>query len=50
MKTSTFILSFGATLLALGIVTGALRGTRPIARQIRYELGSSATVARSIDS
>lgn len=49
MKMSAWILSFGAALLALGIVTGALRGTRPIARQIRYELGSSVAFARSID-
>ncbi|MBN8937960.1 MAG: hypothetical protein J0H01_00650 [Rhizobiales bacterium] len=48
MKMSAWILSFGAALLALGVVTGALRGTRPIARQIRYELGSTASIARTI--
>lgn len=49
MKVSHIILSVGATLLALGILTGALRGTRPVNRPIRFELGSTISFSESID-
>lgn len=49
MKTSHVILSIGATLLALGILSGALRGTRPVNRPIRFDLGSTISFSEGLD-
>ena len=49
MRTSQTILSIGAGLLALGILTGALRGTRPQGCPIRLELGSTISLLDGVD-